>query len=214
MDLLDWQEHNDLTGPILEIGVFAGRYLSVLLRAAKRKNERVVGIDTFEWVSEKCVIKNLHHAVPEVSAILVKRRSVECDVNWLRKLLLAPPRFVSIDGSHEAEDVLWDLDITDQLLAPQGIVAVDDFLNPLALGVNQAVNYFFSTPRQLAPVAYIANKLFLTRPPLAATVRGVIEATIAADDVEPRSRSFRQQLANARHNVEVKFWDMPLLVIP
>ena len=75
------------------------------------------------------------------------------------------PVFMSIDGSHEADPVLSDMRLADAILDPAGIVAMDDVLNPLALGVNEGVARFLSQPAPgLVPFAYVANKLFCCRP--------------------------------------------------
>ena len=50
IELLDWQEARGMSGPVLEIGVFAGRYFSILLRSAVRTGNLAVGVDTFQWV--------------------------------------------------------------------------------------------------------------------------------------------------------------------
>src|SRR5262249_39740941 len=160
--------------------------------------------DTFATITEEVVRGHLRDAVPAAEPILIKGRSTEYDADSLLSgVLRAPPRFISVDGSHETHDVLWDLALAEQMLATDGIVALDDFLNPLALGVNEAANRFFSVPRQLVPFAYIANKLFLARPGLASTLMNVVEIAAATDQIELRSRSFQQRLAEDRCNVKV-----------
>jgi hypothetical protein len=43
MDILRFQEQCRLDGSILEIGVFAGRYFSILLRSAQKLNSTIIG---------------------------------------------------------------------------------------------------------------------------------------------------------------------------
>jgi hypothetical protein len=52
IELLHWQEARGMSGPVLEIGVFAGRYFSILLRSAIRTGSVAVGVDTFQWVPQ------------------------------------------------------------------------------------------------------------------------------------------------------------------
>ena len=46
--LLRKQELNGDNKPLLEIGVYAGKYLSLLMASAARADAKVVGIDPFE----------------------------------------------------------------------------------------------------------------------------------------------------------------------
>jgi hypothetical protein len=119
-----------------------------------------------------------------------------------------------VDGSHEFEDVVWDLRLCEEILAADGIVAVDDFINPVTFGVNQGVHQFFATSRSLAPFAYIANKLFLARPMLASSAMPALEQMIMQDEMEARSVAFRERLGHGRGHVEQKLWGKPLLSIP
>ncbi len=212
MDMLDWQAASGIEGPLLEIGVYGGRYFSLLLRAAKH-GERVVGIDTFQYISKEAVAETLA-ALTDTPPMLVSKPSTQCTAEELLDYLGAAPRFVSIDGSHDFQDVFWDLRMTEKILSARGIVAADDFLNPLTLGVNEAINLFFCTPRSLSPFAYIANKLFLCRPPMVDTMMDVIEQKVLADTVEPRSKRFREEGAKARHFVEQVMWRRKFLTIP
>src|SRR5580704_9674733 len=49
LDLLDWQAACGVRGGLLEIGVFCGKYFSVLLHSANATGENVVGVDVFEF---------------------------------------------------------------------------------------------------------------------------------------------------------------------
>jgi len=213
MDMLDWQVNEGIRGSLIEIGVCNGRYFSILLRSANQTGEQVVGLDTFQWVNEEIVraaVNNLSIPPP----IFIRKPSTQCSARELMGILKAPPRFFSIDGSHDYEDVFWDLRLAEDILSPGGIIAADDFLNPMTLGVNEAVNAFFSTPRSLAPFAYIANKLFLCRPPMASKMMEMIENYVRADQLEPRSATFRENDARDRNSVEVTIWRRRLLIIP
>lgn len=59
MDLLACQESSEFEGPLLEIGVYNGKYFSVLARSAQRTGDRLLGIDTFQWESEAEVMASL-----------------------------------------------------------------------------------------------------------------------------------------------------------
>ncbi|CAN7278531.1 class I SAM-dependent methyltransferase [Caulobacter sp. LjRoot300] len=164
MDLLRWQTVRGATGPLLEIGVYAGRYFSVLLREAVVTGELVVGLDPYERVDEATVLANLAAAGLRGGVVrLVRAHSAQHGAESLLDLLGGRPRFVSIDGSHLYDDVRHDLAICDAILAPEGIIACDDFLNPVRLDVGQAIHEHLARASDLVPFAYVQNKLFLCR---------------------------------------------------
>lgn len=214
IELLDWQETEKIAGPLLEIGVFSGRYFSILLRSAARTGSIAVGVDTFQWVPLEQVKKSLAPIEGGEAAIFLSQPSTYLSGSDLLAALGAKPRFFSIDGSHECDDVVWDLRLGEDILAPEGLISVDDFLNPMTLGVNEGVHRFFNQPRNLAPVAYLANKLFLARPFYAGHYRKVLEGLIVADDIETRSEDFRKRLAAGHEKVEGRLWGHPVLFVP
>src|SRR6266404_1488496 len=170
MDILAYQEETRISGPVMEIGVFCGKYFSVLARSAQRSKSKLLGIDTFQWAPESRVMESLcmSEETKHVEVLLWKRFSHECSPQEIVEQLHGRPRFISIDGSHECEDVYLDLVLAEQVLSNRGIVAIDDFLNPGTLGVNEATHKFFARPRLVVPVAYISNKLFAAHRSVAA----------------------------------------------
>lgn len=208
IDLLRWQEEQKSGGSLLEIGIFAGRYFSILARSAIRTRSRIVGLDTFQFVSEQAVrehhLRHIFELEPDI--VLLAQPSSAVTAHTLLGVLQQPARFISIDGSHEAPDVHWDLRLAEELLAPDGIVAVDDFLNPLTMGVGEAVHRFFAKPRGLAPFGYVANKLFLSRPHRAATLGAVLEQAIVNDGTHPRSVQFAADRAEDPARIRARLW--------
>jgi hypothetical protein len=144
---------------------------------------------------------------------LIKGLSREWNASDLLARLGEPARFISIDGSHDKLDVLWDLRLAEQLTSKEGIVPVDDFLNPNALGVNEAVNQFFLQPRNLVPWAYLPNKLFLARPAWAHRYKTFLEEAVLRDEVSPESNRFRENSDKGRHCVEVALFSEKILIV-
>jgi Methyltransferase domain len=214
MDLLAYQEREGITGSLLEIGVFHGRYFALMLRSAVRTGEHIVGLDTFQYLDVPAVRQVLAPLADPASVTLLRQFSTDSTADQLAAILGPKARFISIDGSHEVNDVVWDLRLAEQLLAARGIVAVDDFLNPITLGVNDGVHRFFAQQRNVVPFAYTANKLFLCRPGAAAAYKAEFERVVVADEREPRSAAFRVNLPDYRANVEQKLWGSVLLVVP
>lgn len=157
--LLNYQDEIGVAGSFMEIGVFAGRYLSLLYRAAKRSGVEIVGLDPFIHFTPEQIASYVGAADPDDITCL-KGFSGDFKSPEVLASLRAPARFVSIDGSHDAVDVLYDLELADQVLHPRGIVSLDDFLNTECLGVVEAVSRFLERKPQLIPFLFTSNKLF------------------------------------------------------
>jgi hypothetical protein len=214
MDILKFQEKSGISGSIFEIGVYAGRYFSILLRSALKRHSAIVGLDTFEYVDQDHVLASLRSVSADYGKIfLIKGPSREWNARDLIAKLGEPARFISIDGSHDKLDVLWDLRLAEELTSKEGVVAVDDFLNPTALGVNEAVNQFFLQPRNLVPWAYLPNKLFLARPAWAYRYKTFLEETVLRDEVSSESNRFRENSNKGRHLVDVGLFSEKILIV-
>jgi len=211
--LLRLQESSSGRLPLLEIGVYAGKYLTLLMASAARTGARTLGIDTFQFKDRANVMAGLQAVVPDLMPCLTlhsgsSRQLQPADV---LATLGERPRFVSIDGSHEYADVLHDLRLADAVLDATGVVAVDDFLNPLTLGVNRAVNVFMESRPALAGVACGVNKLFLARHDMACRYRDHLERHLMATPAR-YGELFRTQLATWRGLVEQDFFGGPCLL--
>lgn len=210
MDLLRLQTARGVIGPLLEIGVYAGRYFSVLLREAVEAGDIVTGLDPFERVDQHTVLANLTAVGLSSEAVrLTPARSVEHDAESLLALLGAPARFISIDGSHNFDDVQHDLEICDAVLADDGIIACDDFLNAVRLGVGQAIHQHLAKAPDLVPFAYVQNKLFLCRK---AAHSGLLEATLRFCQEDERTSAgevfaLNADLDPARNRSQLHGWD-------
>jgi hypothetical protein len=189
MDMLEFQERSGLKGSLLEIGVYCGKYLSILIRHAGTSQSIVLGVDTFQLISVERVIEHLHPATSSAGtpAKLLQAFSTNCQAGDLLVHLTQRARFISVDGSHERDDVHWDLELAEKIAAPGSIVAVDDFINPHTLGVNEAVHIFFARPRRFVPWAYVENKLFLSDRQWAPRFSQMLEQKVLSDDNEPHS---------------------------
>jgi len=157
-------------GAVVEIGVFQGRYLAALgqaLKTSAAQSWRVLGIDTFQWVPEANVQANLDRVLgPGHATALWRMDSLSITPAALRaQVAEAPIRFISIDGDHAAPSVEADLRLAASVLHADGVVALDDFLNPLAFGVTEGATAFLRDHAELlVPFCYASNKLFLCRP--------------------------------------------------
>ena len=167
------QRASGLSGPTLEIGVFKGKYLSVLYELSKPA-EIVVGVDLFIGASGIAlalvlddVRGNIAKACGDAARLkLLVANSLEITAQALRERAGSSQfRFISIDGGHTREIVRNDMALAHSLLQPGGIIALDDAFNHTTPGVIEGTAEFFlrSTPA-LAPFAHCYNKLFFTTP--------------------------------------------------
>ncbi|RUX96610.1 MULTISPECIES: class I SAM-dependent methyltransferase [unclassified Mesorhizobium] len=176
MDLLEWQITNGVRGGLFEIGVFCGKYLSVLLQSANATGEAIVGVDTFEAVPQNQVLDLLGRNGANSDRVqLIQGKSVDVSAADILGRLDGAARFISIDGSHEKSDVLSDLRLCDEILSDQGIISADDFLNCLCLGVTEAIFEYLKDHKSIVPFCYLPNKLLLCRKSMASTYTSVLE---------------------------------------
>ena len=220
--MLEFQEANGISGSLYEIGLFCGKYFSLLLRSAALTRDEVVGLDTFDYVGLddfQCDLARRlspDHRVAEAfsNARILKGSSGDISPRQLLAHLGGEARFISIDGSHEYEDVLWDLSVADDLLAAGGLVAADDFLHPISIGVTAALFHFFETSVTLVPFAHVSNKLFLCRPAWADRYRDALEVAILGDAADAKSIDYRSHRESGnRHNIEAVFRGYRVLTI-
>jgi hypothetical protein len=161
--LIRWQQEIGVSGGVFEIGVFAGKYLSLLYHLTRQTDHRVLGVDTFQWCPREKVEGNFNRVfVQPDRLVLWAEDSTRIAPVQVVERLGCKPRFISVDGAHTAVAVLSDLMICEQILADGGIVAIDDVMNPHAFGVGEgAYRYFLNRDSQgLVPFAFGANKLY------------------------------------------------------
>lgn len=152
-------------GSILEIGVYAGKYLSLLYEASQGTNDEVLGVDIFSGVSEQVVSDNIKTICGDNDRLkLLKKDSTLLSRDEILNALGRQPRFISVDGLHTPNGVYSDLKLSESIIADFGVIAVDDLLNPLAIGVsNGFYKYFIEEKSELTPLVYTANKIFLCK---------------------------------------------------
>jgi Methyltransferase domain len=206
------------TGPLMEIGVYGGRYLSILYEASKSDSSArvILGIDIFTDISEDAVVSNIRTVCGDVSRL----RLLRTDSTLLRgdgvldSLLGMRPRFISIDGLHTSEAVCSDLLLAEAIIGASGIVALDDFLNPLAIGVcGGFYKFFMGSTGLLVPLAFGSNKLYLCTK----ASRGFYEEAIfrfARDyDFLPTTKDFAARQLRGRQWIEQEMLSHKVLIL-
>jgi hypothetical protein len=171
----DFQLAENISGNILEIGVFQGRFFIALSQCA-RSGELCLALDVFDeqdknldgaGVGDLDKLKsNIERFAPkDVKFVFLKADSLGLSAQ--QKISISAQhglfRMISIDGCHTCEHTLNDLETSQDLLSTGGTVIVDDYYNMHWPGVHEGVGHFFSSHRsRLKPFLYCNNKLFLT----------------------------------------------------
>lgn len=158
--LLECQSQSGLTGSLAEIGVYFGKTLIGLARAAG-PDERVLGVDPLviggaDLLPElrRNLTENLNK--DEISRLEIKR-ALSTQINpldWMRSLR-QPARFIHLDGHHARETMLHDLQLASSWLQKGAVVVIDDFLNELHPDLTSGILDGLEAHPQLEPVAVI-----------------------------------------------------------
>jgi hypothetical protein len=132
--LMRIQSELGVTGPVAEIGPFEGRFF-IALTHALAEGEAAVGIDLFDWpnpqVIDRLEANCIKHGVPVDRRKIWKAdsRTMQPD-ELLAKLDGRRPRFIHIDGEHSRAALTKDLELATAVIAPEGVIVLDDMLHP------------------------------------------------------------------------------------
>ena len=132
--LMRMQTEMGVTGPVVEIGPFEGRFF-IALSHALAPGETALGIDLFDWpnpeVIDRFQANCRRHGVPDDKRIVWKADSRTMrPEELLARLGGRRPRFVHIDGEHSRAALTRDLELATAVLAPEGVIVLDDMLHP------------------------------------------------------------------------------------
>jgi predicted O-methyltransferase YrrM len=121
-------------GPIAEIGPFEGRFF-IAMAHALAPGETALGIDLFDWPSAEVFDRFQHncakHGVPPERRLAWRADSRKITAGELiAKLGERRVRFFHIDGEHSRTALSNDLELATAVLAPGGLIVLDDMLHP------------------------------------------------------------------------------------
>ena len=165
--LLELQNLHGLSGDLLEIGVFHGHTLG-LLASASRQGEIAIGGDidpvTLKAAAER-IRKELCAALPW---LFIKEINCSSASLEFRRALLTNAgntgvRFAHIDGEHSYELAKRDMELCDEVMAPWGLICVDDVFNLGSPSVTEAL-FAFNSQRDWELLLFTPGKAFLCRP--------------------------------------------------
>src|SRR4051812_45417818 len=131
------QEAQGVAGAVGEIGVHEGR-LFILLRLLRQPGEKSIAIDVFEDQhlnvdrSGRGNLGRFEHNVETWSGhdglVIIQKSSLDVPPNELLERG-GEFRLFSVDGGHTEECAYSDLRLAEAVLAPAGIIILDDFSN-------------------------------------------------------------------------------------
>jgi hypothetical protein len=164
---------HSIAGAVGEIGVHEGR-LFILLRLLRRPGEKSVAIDVFEDQhlnvdgSGRGNLGKFEQNVDTWSGrddlVVIKRSSLEVTPDELLHKA-GKFRLFSVDGGHTEECAFSDLRLAEAVLAPGGIIILDDFSNhhwpSVAAG---AARFLLDRKTRVRPFATSPNKMYVASP--------------------------------------------------
>jgi hypothetical protein len=207
-DLAEVQQRQGIRGGACEIGVHHGR-LFILLHKLLREDERSLAVDLFEQQSDNIdgsgcgdrarFMRNLKiHGIDPGRVEVLAENSLQLTSDRVRQSIGAP-RIFSIDGGHTAAITFSDLAVASSSVCDDGLVILDDFLDPGWLGVTEGAFRFMLERGGLDPIAFVSNKMFFSRGNASAykaAISGERSELFGTDVVIGNSKGLRQRLVD------------------
>lgn len=172
--LMRLQTEMGIHGPIAEIGTFEGRFF-IALGHALEPGEVALGIDLFDWPNPEVLgrfeANCARHGLAGDRRITWKTdsRTMKPE-DILAKLRGKKLRFFHIDGDHSRDALSRDLERATAVMAPDGIIVLDDMLHPGYPTLIIAVQQWLERNPDWVPLAILdretivaATKLVLCR---------------------------------------------------
>lgn len=176
--LLAYQETRYITGHLGEIGVYKGKS-ATLLAHHQRANEQLWLIDFSDFIDEARA--NLT-PLAQHEIRYIKQKSVDLFRSPEFALHRRTFRWFHIDGEHTGQAVATDLTLAHELLADEGIICIDDFLNPAYAQITAATFAYLQAHRfELTLFACGYNKGYLARPTYARHYLEMIRNSLATE---------------------------------
>lgn len=160
-------------GAVLEIGVHRG--LSAIAVASLRAEGRsFYAIDLFEDLQSHNVS---HSGLGSRDAFLRNMARFYDDTSFVRPIAAASGTldardfepdlsFCHVDGGHSAAETYHDMALCSRILAPGGLLALDDYFNPMFPGVSEgALDFRRRHENALVPIAIGYNKVLFQKAP-------------------------------------------------
>ena len=190
-------------GAVAEIGIFQGKFFIGLSKTFATSSENpAAAIDVFELqefnldhsgTGDLAAFQgNLDRFGPGIGAVtIVQTDSLALDRADAEALIARHGRFsfFSVDGCHDVVHTVKDVEFAMSVTAHNGVIAVDDYLNPDWPGVAEAMaKMYLMGSHPFVPLAFCCGKLFLCSLSYHARYLEIIHSYIAANHPETRMK--------------------------
>jgi hypothetical protein len=164
------QKSNHIRGDLFEIGVHHGKSAVFLAAMARPRGEKVAVCDLFD--SQQGNVSSSGKGSRQIFDANMAQfcvPDVQVQVYSGLSSTLAPAeigtgyRFFHIDGGHNLEEALGDLQLAADSLVEQGVIAIDDAFKPEWPGVTEAIMRFLDQRQDFVAFVVGFGKLFITR---------------------------------------------------
>ncbi len=157
--LLRMQGEMGVRGPVVEVGPFEGRFF-IALAHALTGDEAALGIDLFDWPNPQVIDRfeancSRHGVAPERRITWKADSRTMAPEALLAKLGGRRPRFIHIDGEHSRAALTRDLELATAVMAPEGVIALDDMLHPGYPTLMVAVHEYLQRHPEMCVLAII-----------------------------------------------------------
>ncbi len=166
--LMRLQTAMGISGPIAEIGTFEGRFF-IALGHALEPGEVAVGIDLFDWpnpqVLDRFEANCTRHGLPTERRVTWKTdsRSMRPE-DLLARAGGKKLRFFHIDGEHTRDALTRDLERAAAVMAPEGLIVLDDMLHPGYPTLMVALHLWLEKNPEWCPLAVLDRETIVAAP--------------------------------------------------
>jgi predicted O-methyltransferase YrrM len=166
--LMRLQTDMGISGPVAEIGTFEGRFF-IAMGHALAPGEVALGIDLFDWpnpqVLDRFEANCAKHGLAANRRITWKTDSRSMQPNeLLAKVGGKRLRFFHIDGEHSRNALTRDLERAVAVMAPEGIIVLDDMLHPGYPTLMVAVHQWLEKNPDWCPLAILDRETIVAAP--------------------------------------------------
>ncbi len=164
------QKSNDIIGDMFEIGCHHGKSTLCLGAMVRPEKEKISVCDLFG--NQDANISGSGSGDLDIfsrNMAPIKESGVKISIFQAKSNTLTPDdignkyRFFHIDGGHNCEEALSDLNLAAKCVVEKGVIAVDDPFRPEWPGVTEAIIRFLDSNAQYCAIIVGFNKLFITR---------------------------------------------------
>jgi len=199
------QKESDIQGNLCEVGTWHGRSF-LPLRNFASENEMCVGVDIFhDQKYYNILLQNITNCFGSLDGCDIIKSDSKSIGNRLEQY--SPVRIFYIDGDHSYEGTLTDLRLAETILSDEGIMFLDDYVNPrYGPAIVKAVNTFLKENEEFSLAFSSTQKIFLCKKPAVDFyVDGLL--THLPDWIQGKDEVYKE-LINFEHPVGLNSWQI------